>query len=45
MADMVSAAGLELPSLTKDSQTQLHEWIPPYLRVSESRRQRWRPRA
>ena len=34
MADMVSAAGLELPSLTKDSQTQLHEWIPPYLRVS-----------
>jgi acetate---CoA ligase (ADP-forming) len=34
MADMVSAAGLELPSLTKDAQTQLHEWIPPYLRVS-----------
>ena len=34
MADMVAAAGLELPSLTKDSQTQLHEWIPPYLRVS-----------
>ena len=34
MADMVSAAGLELPSLTKGSQTQLHEWIPPYLRVS-----------
>ena len=34
MADMVSAAGLELPPLTKDSQKQLHEWIPPYLRVS-----------
>jgi len=34
MADMVSAAGLELPSLTTHSQTQLHEWIPPYLRVS-----------
>ena len=34
MADMVAAAGLELPSLTKASQTRLHEWIPPYLRVS-----------
>ncbi len=34
MADMLSAAGLELPSLTNHSQTQLHEWIPPYLRVS-----------
>jgi acetate---CoA ligase (ADP-forming) len=34
MADMVSAAGLELPSLSEDSQEQLHEWIPPYLRVS-----------
>jgi acyl-CoA synthetase (NDP forming) len=34
MADMVSAAGLELPSLTEGSQEQLHEWIPPYLRVS-----------
>jgi acyl-CoA synthetase (NDP forming) len=34
MADMVSASGLELPSLTEDTQTQLHEWIPPYLRVS-----------
>jgi acyl-CoA synthetase (NDP forming) len=29
MADMVSAAGLELPELTKKS-----TWIPPYLRVS-----------
>jgi acetate---CoA ligase (ADP-forming) len=34
MADMVAAAGLELPSLTKKSQTELHTWIPPYLRVS-----------
>ena len=34
MADMVAAAGLELPPLTKDTQIQLHEWIPPYLRVS-----------
>jgi acetate---CoA ligase (ADP-forming) len=34
MADMVAAAGLELPALTKASQQQLHEWIPPYLRVS-----------
>jgi acyl-CoA synthetase (NDP forming) len=34
MADMVSAAGLELPALTKHSQTELHTWIPPYLRVS-----------
>jgi acyl-CoA synthetase (NDP forming) len=34
MADMVSAAGLELPPLTKHSQSELHTWIPPYLRVS-----------
>jgi acetate---CoA ligase (ADP-forming) len=34
MADLVAAAGLELPALTKATQTQLHEWIPPYLRVS-----------
>jgi acyl-CoA synthetase (NDP forming) len=34
MADMVAAAGLELPSLSKHSQTELHTWIPPYLRVS-----------
>jgi acyl-CoA synthetase (NDP forming) len=34
MADMVSAAGLELPQLSKKSQTELHTWIPPYLRVS-----------
>jgi len=35
MADMVAAAGLELPPLTKDTQIQLHEWIPAYLRVLE----------
>ncbi|HWW54646.1 MAG TPA: acetate--CoA ligase family protein, partial [Acidimicrobiales bacterium] len=34
MADMASAAGLELCTLSQDTQTQLHEWIPPYLRVS-----------
>jgi acyl-CoA synthetase (NDP forming) len=34
MADLVAAAGLELPSLSRSTQTQLHEWIPPYLRVS-----------
>ena len=34
MADMVAAAGLELPRLSRASQRQLHEWIPPYLRVS-----------
>ena len=34
MADLVAAAGLELPPLTKTTQTRLHEWIPPYLRVS-----------
>jgi acyl-CoA synthetase (NDP forming) len=34
MADMVAAAGIELPQLTKQSQVDLHTWIPPYLRVS-----------
>jgi acyl-CoA synthetase (NDP forming) len=34
MADLCSAAGLRLCTLTKDTQRQLHEWIPPYLRVS-----------
>ncbi|HEX4434834.1 MAG TPA: acetate--CoA ligase family protein [Acidimicrobiales bacterium] len=34
MADMVSAAGLDLPELAEATQTQLHQWIPPYLRVS-----------
>jgi acetate---CoA ligase (ADP-forming) len=34
MADMVAVAGLELPALTRASQQLLHQWIPPYLRVS-----------
>jgi acyl-CoA synthetase (NDP forming) len=34
MADMAAAAGLEVPSLTTHSQSELHTWIPPYLRVS-----------
>lgn len=34
MADLAAAAGLELPELAKETQRQLHEWIPPYLRVS-----------
>ena len=34
MADLASSAGLRLPALTADTQRQLQEWIPPYLRVS-----------
>ena len=35
MADMVSAAGLEIPSLTRETQRALHDGlIPGYLRVS-----------
>jgi acyl-CoA synthetase (NDP forming) len=34
MADMASAAGLRLCTLERATQEQLHEWIPPYLRVS-----------
>jgi len=35
MADMVAAAGLRLPHLTKPTQQKLHDGlIPPYLRVS-----------
>jgi acetate---CoA ligase (ADP-forming) len=35
MADVLAAAGLRLPDLTKDSQRQLHDGlIPSYLRVS-----------
>jgi acyl-CoA synthetase (NDP forming) len=34
MADMAAAAGLKLPRLTEETQQQLHEWIPSYLRVS-----------
>jgi acyl-CoA synthetase (NDP forming) len=34
MADMAASEGLRLPKLGADTQKQLHEWIPPYLRVS-----------
>ena len=34
MADMAAAAGLRIPELSTSTQKQLHEWIPPYLRVS-----------
>ncbi|MEI8001129.1 MAG: acetate--CoA ligase family protein [Actinomycetes bacterium] len=35
MADMAAAAGLRLPTLTKETQRRLHDGlIPPYLRVS-----------
>ena len=34
MADLVAAAGLQLPKLSRATQKQLHEWIPPYLTVS-----------
>src|SRR5213075_3404515 len=31
MADMAAAAGLRVRELSKATQQQLHEWIPPYL--------------
>ncbi|WP_141579003.1 acetate--CoA ligase family protein [Actinomadura sp. WMMA1423] len=34
MADLCSAAGLELPELSAETQKTLHQWIPGYLRVS-----------
>jgi len=34
LADLASAAGLRLRTLTPETQRRLHEWIPPYLRVS-----------
>ncbi|MGI5328596.1 acetate--CoA ligase family protein [Actinomadura nitritigenes] len=34
MADLCSAAGLDLPELSAGTQKALHEWIPGYLRVS-----------
>jgi acetate---CoA ligase (ADP-forming) len=34
MADMAASAGLRLCTLDPATQRQLHEWIPPYLRVS-----------
>lgn len=34
MADMVAAAGMQLPDLEASTQKKLREWIPGYLRVS-----------
>jgi len=34
MADMLTAAGVPLPELTGQTTTQLREWIPGYLRIS-----------
>jgi acyl-CoA synthetase (NDP forming) len=34
MADLVAAAGMEVPPLEMETQRLLHQWIPPYLRVS-----------
>lgn len=34
MADMVAAAGMQLPDLANSTQKKLREWIPGYLRVS-----------
>jgi acyl-CoA synthetase (NDP forming) len=34
MADLCAAGGLRLPQLSAATQEALHQWIPPYLRVS-----------
>jgi acetate---CoA ligase (ADP-forming) len=34
MADMLTAAGISLPELAEETRTQLREWIPGYLRIS-----------
>ena len=34
VADWAASMGLRLPELTAETQRQLHEWIPEYLRVS-----------
>ena len=34
VADWATAMGLRLPELERETQEQLHEWIPGYLRVS-----------
>jgi len=34
LADLAAAAGLRLPALSRATQKALHQWIPPYLRVS-----------
>ncbi|MFG2194521.1 acetate--CoA ligase family protein [Streptomyces sp. NPDC048639] len=33
-ADLAAAAGLHLPDLSSEKQTELHQWIPDYLGVS-----------
>ncbi|MFI8371360.1 acetate--CoA ligase family protein [Streptomyces sp. NPDC085466] len=33
-ADLATAAGLSLPTLTQAKQDELHQWIPEYLRVA-----------
>ncbi|MFD4557009.1 acetate--CoA ligase family protein [Streptomyces sp. NPDC058469] len=33
-ADLASEAGLRLPQLSETKQSELHEWIPPYLSVA-----------
>ncbi|WP_405992664.1 acetate--CoA ligase family protein [Streptomyces sp. NBC_00986] len=33
-ADLASEAGLRLPQLSEAKQSELHEWIPPYLSVA-----------
>ncbi|MFF3289191.1 acetate--CoA ligase family protein [Streptomyces sp. NPDC003023] len=33
-ADLATAAGLRLPRLSDARQTELHQWIPPYLNVA-----------
>jgi acetate---CoA ligase (ADP-forming) len=33
-ADLAMALGLQMPELTSETQDQLHEWIAPFLRVS-----------
>lgn len=34
MADLCSAAGLSVPTLSSETQEALHQWIPEFLRVS-----------
>ena len=34
VADLATAAGLRLPALSQQTQDRLHEWIAPFLRVS-----------
>ncbi|MGW1544737.1 acetate--CoA ligase family protein [Streptomyces sp. NPDC002309] len=34
VADLATAAGLRLPTLSESRQAELHRWIPPYLNVA-----------